>query len=105
MTPLVPIIRRAADSVWSRVVAAVLGGYGFAVAASWFLASVLAQTAILQVGDSVHTGLLLSFAFYAAAVIRVLAVRSALRAWAELVLATAVLLGLDSLLTTPGGTV
>ena len=64
----------------SRIVAALFGGYALAA-----LASVAAVALPVSRSEAVLTGMLLSFAVYAGAVIWVFAVRSAWRAWAGLV--------------------
>jgi hypothetical protein len=73
----------------SRIVAAVLGGY--AVAA---LVSVAALALPISTPQAVVTGQLASFVVYAGAVIWVFAARSALRAWAGLVIVAASLASL-----------
>jgi hypothetical protein len=72
----------------SRIVAALFGGYALAA-----LASVAVVALPVSRSEAVLTGMLLSFAVYAGAVIWVFAVRSAWRAWAGLV-AAALPLGL-----------
>jgi hypothetical protein len=72
---------RAAPLV-SRIVAAVLGGYAIAALASL---AVLAMP--VDRSQAVLAGQTASFALYAGAVIWVFAVRSALRAWAGLLVA------------------
>jgi hypothetical protein len=62
-----------------RLIAAIFGGYFLAALAS---AAVLALP--MNKGQAVLTGMLASFAIYAAAVIWVFAARSAGRAWAGL---------------------
>jgi len=64
----------------SRVVAAIGGGY---VLAS-LMSIVLARSLPLPSATAVMTGMLLSFLFYACAVLWVFAARSAGRAWAGL---------------------
>ncbi|KAF1023393.1 MAG: hypothetical protein GAK30_00596 [Paracidovorax wautersii] len=64
----------------SRIVAAVLGGYGVAA-----LVSVAAVAWSASPVEGVMAGMLLSFLAYAAAVVWVFAARSATRAWAGLV--------------------
>lgn len=66
----------------SRIVAALFGGYALAA-----LASVAAVALPVSGSEAVLTGMLVSFAVYAGAVIWVFAVRSAWRAWAGLVVA------------------
>ena len=79
-------VRAALAKVWatgplvSRIVAAILGGYGLAA-----LASVAALVLPMQVTEAVFTGMLASFAVYAGAVVWVFAVRSATRAWVGLI--------------------
>jgi hypothetical protein len=70
----------------SRIVAALLGGYALAA-----LCSVAVLALPISRPQAVLTGQLLSFAIYAGAVIWVFAVRSALRAWAGLLIVAAAL--------------
>src|SRR3954467_6909006 len=63
----------------SRIVAAIVGGYALAA-----LGSVAALSLPIDRSQAVLTGMLASFALYAAAVIWVFAVRSARRAWVGL---------------------
>jgi len=74
-------------SLLSRILAAVLGGYALAA-----LASVAALALPIDKPQAVLTGMLASFAIYAGAVVWVFAVRSALRAWAGLLIAAVPLL-------------
>lgn len=69
-------------AVFQRVAAAVIGGYALANLLP------LALVKFLPIGraETVMTALLLSFAFYAAAIIWVFAARSVWRAWAGLLL-------------------
>lgn len=71
----------------SRIVAAVLGGYGLAA-----LTSVAALALPIDRTQAVVTGMLASFIVYACAVIWVFAVRSARRAWLGLLAAAVPLL-------------
>jgi len=71
----------------SRIVAAVAGGYALAA-----LASVAVLALPVSRPQAVLTGMLMSFAVYAGAVVWVFAVRSARRAWTGLLLAAAPLL-------------
>jgi hypothetical protein len=64
----------------SRIVAALFGGYALAA-----LSSVAVLALPLSKPQAVLTGMLASFAIYAGAVIWVFAVRSALKAWAGLI--------------------
>ena len=73
---------RATGPLISRIVAALFGGY---VLAALFSVAVLALP--LSKPQAVLTGTLASFAIYAGAVIWVFAVRSALKAWAGLLIA------------------
>jgi hypothetical protein len=88
MTALVQRVR-SIGPLLSRIVAAVLGGY--AVAA---LVSVAALALPISTPQAVVTGQLASFVVYAGAVIWVFAARSALRAWAGLVIVAAALASL-----------
>ena len=71
----------------SRIVAAVAGGYALAA-----LASVAVLALPVSRPQAVLTGMLMSFAVYAGAVVWVFAVRSARRAWTGLLLMAAPLL-------------
>lgn len=64
----------------SRSLAAILGGYALAASATALLAVVLP----LPRADAVVTATLLSFLLYALAVLRVFTVRSAARAWLDM---------------------
>ncbi|MBP2309195.1 DUF3649 domain-containing protein [Azospirillum melinis] len=86
MMSLIGPVRRAAP-VASRIVAALFGGYALAA-----LGSVAALALPMSKPQAVLTGMLASFAIYAAAVVWVFAARSALRAWAGLLAAAAPLL-------------
>lgn len=66
----------------SRILAAILGGYGLAA-----LSSVAALALPMALSQAVLTGMLASFAVYASAVVWCFAARSASRAWGGLVLA------------------
>ena len=72
---------RATGPLVSRIVAALVGGYALA---ALFSVAVLALP--LSKPQAVLTGMLASFAIYAGAVIWVFAVRSALKAWAGLLI-------------------
>lgn len=78
-------------SVLSRVLAAVIGGYAFATV----LSILLSRLVPMPRAEAVATGMLLSFAIYAAAVLWVFAARTAYRAWSGLLLPT-MLCGLAS---------
>ena len=71
---------RRVGPILSRIVAALAGGYALAA-----LTSVAALALPMSRPQAVLTGMLASFLIWAAAVIWVFAVRSALRAWAGLV--------------------
>ena len=73
----------------SRIVAALFGGYALAA-----LSSVAVLALPLSKPQAVLTGMLASFAIYTGAVIWVFAVRSALKAWAGLIMVAAALLPL-----------
>lgn len=66
----------------SRIIAALFGGYALAA-----LSSVAVLALPMSKPQAVLTGMLASFAVYTGAVIWVFAVRSALKAWAGLVVA------------------
>jgi len=78
---------RQAGPLLSRIVAAIGGGYALAA-----LASIAALALPISRPQAVLTGMLASFAVYAAAVVWVFAVRSAIRAWAGLLIAAVPLL-------------
>lgn len=78
---------RSMGPLLSRIVAAVVGGYGLAA-----LGSVAALALPMDRPQAVITGMLTSFAIYAGAVVWVFAVRSALRAWLGLLIAAVPLL-------------
>jgi uncharacterized protein DUF3649 len=80
MTALVHRLR-ATGPLISRIVAALFGGYALA---ALFSVAVLALP--MSKPQAVLTGMLASFAIYAGAVIWVFAVRSALKAWAGLII-------------------
>lgn len=73
--------------VASRAVAAILGGYALAAAAT----AMMALTLPLSRADAVLTATLLSFTVYVCAVIWVFAARSALHAWAGISVPTLLL--------------
>jgi len=79
----------SAGPLVSRIVAALLGGYALA---ALFSVAVLALP--LSKPQAVLTGMLASFAIYTGAVIWVFAVRSALKAWAGLIIVAVALLPL-----------
>lgn len=83
----IAIRARQVGPLISRIVAAIGGGYALAA-----LASVAALALPISRPQAVLTGMLVSFAIYAAAVVWVFAVRSALRAWTGLLIAAAPLL-------------
>ncbi len=86
MNPVVERLRNAGP-LFSRIVAALFGGYALAS-----LGSVAALALPMSKPQAVLTGMLASFAIYAGAVVWVFAVRSALRAWAGLLMVAAPLL-------------
>ena len=71
---------RSTGPLISRIVAALFGGYALAA-----LSSVAVLALPMSKPQAVLSGMLASFAIYAAAVIWVFAVRSALRAWTGLI--------------------
>jgi hypothetical protein len=79
MTSVVHRVRSTGPLI-SRIVAALLGGYALAA-----LSSVAVLALPMSKPQAVLTGMLASFAIYAAAVIWVFAVRSALKAWVGLI--------------------
>ena len=88
MTSLVHRVRSTGPLI-SRIMAALFGGYALAA-----LSSVAALALPLSKPQAVLTGMLASFAIYAGAVIWVFAVRSALKAWAGLIVVAVALLPL-----------
>jgi hypothetical protein len=72
---------RSTGPLISRIVAALFGGYALAA-----LSSVAVLALPMSKPQAVLTGMLASFAIYAGAVIWVFAVRSALKAWAGLII-------------------
>lgn len=74
----------------ARIAAAVLGGYAFAATGAVWLAFALPA----ERAQAVLTGLLASFALYAAAVVWAFAARTAVHAWAGLLLPTLAFAGL-----------
>ena len=79
MTSVIHRVRSTGPLI-SRIVAALLGGYALAA-----LGSVAVLALPMSKPQAVLTGMLASFAIYAAAVIWVFAVRSALKAWVGLI--------------------
>jgi hypothetical protein len=79
MTSVVHRVRSTGPLI-SRIVAALFGGYALAA-----LSSVAVLALPMSKPQAVLTGMLASFAIYAAAVIWVFAVRSALKAWVGLI--------------------
>ncbi|MBU2872895.1 MULTISPECIES: hypothetical protein [Marinobacter] len=73
--------------LFSLICAALIGGYLMAAAAGIFLAGVVPDSR----GAAALTGTMASFAVYAGAIIWVFAMRRPARAWASLILASAVL--------------
>ncbi len=73
--------------VFSRVIAAAIGGYALASA----LSALLALVWPLPRAEAVLASTMLGFVWYALAVMWVFSVRSATRAWAGMVLPTVVL--------------
>jgi hypothetical protein len=71
---------RSTGPLISRIVAALFGGYALAA-----LSSVAVLALPMSKPQAVLSGMLASFAIYAAAVIWVFAVRSALQAWGGLI--------------------
>jgi hypothetical protein len=71
---------RSTGPLISRIVAALFGGYALAA-----LSSVAVLALPMSKPQAVLSGMLASFAIYAAAVIWVFAVRSALKAWVGLI--------------------
>lgn len=78
-------------TVASRAAAAVFGGYAVAALATGFLSLALIRWAGMARIEAVVTATLLSFVWYALAVIWVFAVHTARRAWFGLIVSGAVL--------------
>lgn len=78
---------RATGPLISRIIAALLGGYALAA-----LNSVAVLALPMSKPQAVLTGMLASFAIYTGAVVWVFAVRSALKAWAGLIIVAVPLL-------------
>lgn len=72
-------------AVASRATAAVLGGYAVAALATGCLSLALVRWAGMVRAEAVVTATMLSFVWYVLAVIWVFVARSAVRAWAGLV--------------------
>jgi hypothetical protein len=84
--------------VGARAVAAIVGGYLLAAAATGFQALLLPALSLSR-ADAVMASTLFSFTVYACAVLWVFAARSAARAWLGLLLPAALLAGAASLLS------
>lgn len=84
--------------VGARAVAAILGGYALAAAATAFLALLLPALSLSR-ADAVMASTLFSFTVYACAVLWVFAARSAARAWLGLLLPAALLAGAATFLS------
>lgn len=78
-------------AMFSRVLAAVLGGYGLASVATIFLSYMLPSS----LPEAVLGATILSFAIYTAAIIWVFSAASATRAWVGLLLPAAVMAALS----------
>jgi hypothetical protein len=91
-------LRAECISLAFRIAAAVLGGYAFAAAASIWLSYVLPAAR----ADATLTGLLVSFALFAAAIVWAFAARTARRAWLGLLAPTFLFAGL-AWLAAPNG--
>jgi len=85
--------------VFSRVMAAVLGGYALSSAFIILLAELIPGT----LADAVLTATLFSFAIYTAAIIWVFSVRTATLAWGGMLFVTALCYGAAQLLKMLGG--
>lgn len=95
-TPIDPPGYRLA--MLSRVLAAVLGGYGLASVAILFLSHVLPSS----LPEAILGATMLSFAIYIAAIVWVFAAASATRAWFGLLLPATVMVALSWLLASGG---
>lgn len=73
-------------SVFSRAVAATVGGYGFTTA----LSVLVSRMVPMSRSEGVTTALLLSFVIYACAVMWAFSARTALRAWGGLALSACI---------------
>jgi hypothetical protein len=91
-------LTRHAALVSQRIAAAAFGGYALAAACSILLSFTLPAAR----ADAVLTGLLVSFAVYAVAIIWAFAVRSVLRMWIGMSVVTALFGSLAVLLKLTG---
>lgn len=69
--------------VFSRVLAAILGGYALATSSALFIGQLLLSSAGKY--QAIHIGLLLSFLVYACATMWVFSVSNATKAWIDLI--------------------
>ncbi|OUR63037.1 hypothetical protein A9Q74_02170 [Colwellia sp. 39_35_sub15_T18] len=76
--------------VFSRVLAAVFGGYALATVASLFIAQLLIY--IIEKNQAIHISIMLTFLIYAGTAMWVFAVTSARQAWVGLLKLNAILL-------------
>ena len=82
--------------VFSRIVAAMFGGYALATSSSLLLGQLLGELAGKY--QAIHISLMLSFLVYACVVMWVFSVNSAKKAWLGLIAANVLCLALRSLL-------
>jgi len=82
--------------VFSRIMAATLGGYALATSSSLFFSQLLLQS--LGIYQALHIGMLLSFLIYACAAMWAFSTSTAKRAWLLLLQFNLVLITLSGLL-------
>lgn len=90
-------------AIFSRVCAAIFGGYALATSSSVFIGQLL----LTSIGkyQAIHLGLLLSFLVYACAVMWVFSVASVKKAWWLLILVNITLILASWLLTLANGAI
>jgi len=87
-------------SMTSRVIAAVIGGYGCAVASSFALVPWLNIAFDMQKPDAVYLATMLSYLFYLGAIIWCFCQKTALLAWRDIIMSS-LFFSLFYLLATP----
>ncbi len=87
--PQTPLPLRYRLAVFSRVAAAIAGGYAFSALSALMLAQILQHWIGMARSEAVTTATLLFFVIYLCVILWVFATASALRAWAGLLIATA----------------
>jgi hypothetical protein len=84
-------LRNPRWSVFSRVLAAMLGGYGLATSSTLLITQIFIF--FTRESQAIHSGLLLGFLIYAFAAMWVFSVASAKKAWLGLININLILLG------------